>query len=86
MRLQFLTAAAAALVFGLMTGTGAEAQTVPCEKMLSDVKAALKTAQVSDDDRAKVSDLENKGIERCTADDDTHADAFFTQALAIMHK
>ena len=59
---------------------------VPCEKMLVDVKAALETAQLGDADKAKVMDLESQGIERCKADDDAGADAFFAQAMTIMDR
>jgi hypothetical protein len=59
---------------------------VPCEKMLNDVRAALAATKLSDADKAKVADLENKGIERCKADDDVHADEFFAAALKAMGK
>lgn len=62
------------------------ANPVPCEKMLDDVRTALRSANLSDADRSKVAELESKGIERCNADDDTHSDEFFAQALKIMGK
>jgi len=62
------------------------ADVVPCEDMLKNVQEALATASLSDADKAKETELENKGIERCAADDDEHADAFFTEALKIMGK
>ena len=58
----------------------------PCEDMLNNVKTALQGATLSDADKTKVTDLENKGIERCKADDDARADEFFAQALALMGK
>ena len=70
----------------LPTAACAAATPVPCEKMLGDVKAALQAAKLGDPDRAKVADLESKGIERCKADNDAHADEFFTQALALIGK
>jgi hypothetical protein len=70
----------------LPTATCAAATPVPCEKMLGDVKAALQAAVLSDADKVKVADLASKGIERCKADDDAHADELFTQALALMGK
>jgi len=66
--------------------TAALAAPVPCEDMLKDVKAGLESAKLSDADRAKAIDLQNKGIERCKADDDTHADEFFQQALTLLGK
>ena len=62
------------------------AETVPCEKMLEDLRAAVKAAQPGDVDTATVTALQDKGIERCNADDDAHADEFFTQAMKVMGK
>jgi len=72
----------------LLTATTALAANapVPCEQMLSDVKAALPAAKLTDAAKAKVTDLENKGIERCKADDDTRADVFCAEALAVLGK
>jgi hypothetical protein len=64
--------------------TAVFAAPVPCEDMLREVKSALSAAKLTDTDKTKVADLENKGVERCKADDDARADAFFTQALALM--
>lgn len=58
--------------------------TVPCEKMLSDVNAAMKTTKAGDAEKAKAADLKGKGLERCKADDDAGADAFFEQALKVL--
>jgi len=66
--------------------TPATADEVPCENLLADLRAALQDAQPSDADAAKVKELEDKGIERCNADDDKHADEFFVQALKILGK
>jgi hypothetical protein len=66
--------------------TPATAEEVPCEKLLADLRAALQDAHPSDADAAKIKDLEDKGIERCNADDDDHADEFFAQALKILGK
>lgn len=66
--------------------TASLAAPVPCEQMLKDVRAATKDAKLSDVDKAKVADLEGQGLERCKADDDAGADAFFAEALKIMGK
>jgi len=66
--------------------TPAAADEVPCEKMLADLRAALASAKPSDADAAKIKELEDKGIERCNADDDAHADEFFSQAMKILGK
>ena len=62
------------------------ASPVPCENMLNDLKAATKGAKLSDADNAKVADLQGKGLERCKADDDAGADAFFADAMKIVGK
>ena len=64
----------------------AAAEDVPCEDMLADLRAAIDGATLSDADVAKVKELEDKGIERCNADDDARADEFFTQAMKILGK
>jgi hypothetical protein len=54
--------------------------------MLENLRTQLKDAKLSEADAAKVKELEDKGIERCTADDDAHADAYFAEALKIIVK
>lgn len=58
----------------------------PCEDMLKEVRATAMATKLSDADRAKVTALQDKGIERCNADDDKRADDFFSQALKLMGK
>ena len=62
------------------------APAVPCEDMLKDLRAAVAGAKLSDADAVKVQELQDKGIERCNADDDKRADEIFTQALALVKK
>ncbi|WP_245275534.1 hypothetical protein [Mesorhizobium sp. LNHC229A00] len=50
------------------------------------LRAAEATAKLSAGDKAKVSELETKGIERCNADDDKRDDDFFAQAMKVMGK
>jgi hypothetical protein len=76
----------AALLAVIAAATPVLADEVPCENMLKDLRAALQTAKPSDADAAKIKDLEDKGIERCNADDDARADQFFAQALKILGK
>jgi hypothetical protein len=71
-------------VFGLAAESAQSAQTVPCENMLKDLRAAVAAAKLGDSDAVKVKDLEDKGIERCNADDDKRADDFFSQAMKIV--
>ena len=53
---------------------------LPCEAMLADLTAVLATAPVT----PAVTDLQSKALERCNADDDTRANAFSAQALALL--
>ena len=62
------------------------ANPVPCEKALGDLKTAISGATLSDADKATVTDLEGKGLERCKADDDAGADAFFSEAMKLVAK
>lgn len=57
-----------------------------CEDMLKDVKAAVKTATLSDADKATVADLQQQGTDLCKADDDAAADEFFAKALKLLGK
>lgn len=55
---------------------------LPCEEMLGQIKAAAAT--VTDPQiKSQVAGFQSKGTERCNADDDAHADAFFAQGLAL---
>jgi hypothetical protein len=76
------------LIASGLTGalTGAYAATVRCEDMLQQLRTAEKSASLSAADKAKVAELENKGIERCNADDDKRADTFFGDALKLVTK
>jgi len=79
-----------ALALGAVVVAGpvssAFAANVPCEDMLKTLRTAEAAAKLSDADKAKVTELETKGVERCNADDDKRADDFFTQALKILGK
>ncbi|UDL87426.1 hypothetical protein LGH82_19780 [Mesorhizobium sp. PAMC28654] len=82
------------LIIALALGTiaitnpiaSAFAAPTPCEDALKALRAAEATAKLDVADKAKVSDLETKGIERCNADDDKRADDFFAQAMKVMGK
>lgn len=79
---------ALALATLALTGpmSSAFAANVPCEEMLKTLRAAEATAKMNDADKAKVTDLETQGIERCNADDDKRADDFFAQAMKVVGK
>ncbi len=53
---------------------------LPCEAMLSDLTTALDGMTAT----PAVIDLQAKALERCNADDDTRANAFTAQALALL--
>ena len=56
---------------------------VACEDMLKDLRAAVAAATLDPAVKQQVQDLEQKGIERCNADDDKRADDFFAQAMQL---
>ena len=64
----------------------ASAAPVPCEDMLKTLTETLKTAKLNDADMKAVTELQTKGTERCNADDDKRADAFFADALKLAGK
>ena len=64
--------------------TDANGRPVPCEEMLKQVRASTPSATLGDAGKATVDALQNKGIERCNADDDKRADEFFAQALTLI--
>ncbi|MDB5541439.1 MAG: hypothetical protein JWQ89_3166 [Devosia sp.] len=57
---------------------------VPCEDLLKQLRAAEAAHAPVDPAKAKVAELENKGIERCNADDDKRADGFFADAIKLI--
>lgn len=58
----------------------ASGRALPCEDLIGQLRDAIGTTPPS----AAVADLQSKALERCTADDDAHADAFSAQALALI--
>ena len=75
------------LLSGLVAaGPALAARPASCEEMLQKVKDAVASASVAADVKAQVSALQDKGIERCKADDDARADKFFGDALMLMGK
>jgi hypothetical protein len=76
---------AATLVNGIAV-TDDTGHALPCEDMIGMVRDALPKATLAAADAASVADLQTKATERCNADDDTRADGFSAQALAIITK
>ena len=82
----FAAALSATAAFGAFASSAFADDVVPCEDMLKDLRAAVGSATLSDADKAKVTELEDKGVERCNADDDARADGFFTDAMKVLGK
>jgi hypothetical protein len=59
---------------------------VPCEDLAKQVSDALKTAQLSDADKAKVKEHRKAGLDLCKVEKDADADAEFMAALKLMGK
>ena len=76
------SAAGGATVAGVAT-TDANGHPVPCEVMLDKLRSALQSPGLPDAKKAKATSLQAKGTERCNADDDKRADAFFAQGIAL---
>jgi hypothetical protein len=73
------------LLPGVIAAGPASARTpVPCEKMLREVQDALNSGSLAADVKAQATALQDKGIERCKADDDVRANGFFADALKLM--
>ena len=51
--------------------------------MLRDLRTVLADGSIRAPNKAAATDLQTKATERCNADDDTRADAFAAQALAL---
>lgn len=75
-------AGAVALIDGIAV-TDAAGHPVPCETLLTHLRVALSDGSIGAADKPAASALQAKATERCNADDDTRADAFSAQALAL---
>ena len=74
---------AATLVSGIAI-TDANGHALPCESMLKDLATKLTTAHPAATLQTQITDLQTKALERCNADDDTRADTFSAQGLALL--
>ena len=75
-----------ALLVLIATGPAFAEDPVPCEDLAKQVSDALKTAQLSDADKAKVKEHRKAGLDLCKVEKDADADAEFTAALKLMGK
>jgi hypothetical protein len=71
------------MVQGIAT-TDASGHALPCETMLDLFRTTRASAKVADAQNATLDTLQAKGAERCNADDDTRADDFLAQGIALM--
>ena len=76
---------AAASVGGVISAAQADTAK-PCEDALMELRTAMGAAKLYEADMKAVTGLEAKGVERCSADDDTRADGFFADAMALLAK
>ncbi|WP_020180409.1 hypothetical protein [Methylopila sp. M107] len=81
-----LAAAVATLASAGCFASFAYAAPVPCEDKLVALRASMARTTLSEADMAPVRELEAKGVERCNADDDKRADAFFDDALKVLKR
>jgi hypothetical protein len=79
----FLLAVAMAALLALPYLASAE-EPEACEQMLTQLDDALKTATLSNDQKAQVTDLRKQGLEKCKLEKDSEADADFQAALKIL--
>ena len=79
-------ATVAATAIGGITVTDENGRPLPCEDMLATLAATLTTTTASDADKISAVDFQTKALERCNADDDTRADGYSAQALALLSK
>ena len=86
MRTTLTIALSALAAASLGVAAASAAAVVPCEDLLAELRTAKAAATVTDGVREKVEALEAKGVERCNADDDRRADAFFAEAIEAMGK
>ncbi len=56
---------------------------IPCEDLITQLKAAIDAGKIPAANQAAATDFKTKALERCNADDDTRADAFSAQGLAL---
>lgn len=66
--------------------TDANGHALPCEAMLADLDRAFSDGAIPADRKANATALQAQALERCNADDDSHADAFTAQALALANR
>lgn len=56
---------------------------LPCEELIKKLRAAIDGSKIPQDKTSTSEDFFGKALERCNADDDTHANEFSAQGLAL---
>jgi hypothetical protein len=64
----------------------ANGHALPCEVMIKSLKDVIAANKISAANITVANDFMTKALERCNADDDTHADEFSAQGLALVGK
>lgn len=75
-----------AVLITSFVSSNAFAATVPCEDALKTLRDTEAAAKPNVTIAAQIKVLEDKGVERCNADDDKRADDFFADAMKLMGK
>ena len=76
-------AAGAPTVVSGIAVTDAGGHAIACEAMIDALRAAIEGGRIARADMAAAGDFQSKATERCNADDDTRADEFSAQGLAL---
>jgi hypothetical protein len=76
-------AASDALKIAGIVVSDANGHALPCEVMIKSLQAAIAGNKVPQANLSAANDFAAKAAERCNADDDTHADEFSAQGLAL---
>lgn len=66
--------------------TDSNGHPIPCETMLKTLRDAMTAGKMPAEKATAAADLVTKGMERCNADDDVHANEFSAQGLALAVK
>lgn len=73
----------------LVSGTAVTDETghpLPCEDLIKKLRAAVEGEKIPQTQASAGQEILNKALERCNADDDTHANEFSAEGLALATK
>lgn len=63
--------------------TDANGHPLPCEVLIKSLRAAIDSGKIPQDKSGSAADFMTRALERCNADDDTNANNFSAQGLAL---